>query len=510
MAIFPSLLLLVVAIVLLILATFNGGRRRNKSNQPPSPSKLPIIGNLHQLGGPRSLLHRTLQSLSNKHGPLMLLHMGNIPTLVVSSAEMAEEILKTHDLVFASRPSPCPNAARQLLYGGTDLAFAPYGEFWRQVRKICVIELLSGKRVQSFAFIWEEEVGSMIEEIKGSSSISTVNLTDMLLSLSSGIISRVALGKKYIGGENGKNRFMDLARESEVLLGSFSVGDYFPSLGWIDVLSGLDARLKRVSKGMDDFLDQVIEDHLIRRNVNNDINDDEHKDLVDVLLHLQKDTNADIHLTKDNLKAIISDMFSAGTDTSAVTLEWAMAELMRNPHVMEKAQAEVRRVVGRKAKVEEDNLIQMDYLKFIIKETLRLHPPGPLLIPHESTTSVTLQGYHISAKTRVLINVWAIGRDPKSWENADEFLPERFTNNPINFKGRDFQFLPFGAGRRICPGMSFGIFTLELALANLLYWFDWDLPGGAKKEDIDMSEVSGIVVHKKFPLHLVAKYHFSP
>ncbi|XP_058093148.1 cytochrome P450 71A1-like, partial [Magnolia sinica] len=507
MAIFPSLLLLVVAIVLLILATSNGGRRRNKSNQPPSPSKLPIIGNLHQLGGPSSLLHRSLQSLSNKHGPLMLLHMGNIPTLVVSSAEMAEEILKTHDLVFASRPLPCPNAARELIYGGTDLAFSPYGEYWRQVRKICVVELLSGKRVQSFAFIMEEEVGSMIKEIKGSSSVFAVNLTDMFLYLSSGIISRVAFGKKYIGGENGENRFMDLARELEVLLGSFCVGDYFPSFGWIDVLSGLDARLKRVSKGMDDFLDQVIDDHLIRTNANKDGNDDEHNDLVDVLLHLQKDTNADVHLTKDNLKAIILDMFVGGTDTSSVTLEWAMAELTKNPHVMEKAQAEVRRVVGRKAKVEEDDIAQMDYLKSIIKETLRLHPPLPLLVPHESTRSTTLQGYHITAKTRVLINAWAIGRDPKSWENADEFLPERFSNNPIHFKGQDFQLIPFGAGRRICPGMSFGILTVELALANLLYWFDWDLPGGAKKDDIDMSEAMGIVVHKKFPLHLVPKYH---
>ncbi|XP_058070553.1 cytochrome P450 71A1-like [Magnolia sinica] len=508
MAIFPSLLLLTVAIVLLILATFNGGRRRNKSNQPPSPSKLPIIGNLHQLGGPGSLLHYSLRSLSEKHGPLMLLHMGNSPTLVVSSAEMAEEILKTHDLVFASRPLPCPYAARQLLYGGTDLAFAPYGEYWRQIRKICVLELLSGKRVQSFAFIREEEVGSMIEEIKGSNSISAVDLTDMFLSLSSGIISRVALGKKYIGGENGKNRFMDLARELEALLGSFCVGDYFPSFGWIDVLSGFDARLKRVSKGMDDFLDQVIDDHLIRSNVNSDGNDREHNDLVDILLHLN--TNANVRLTKDNLKAIISDMFVGGTDTSSVILEWAMAELMKNPHdVMEKAQTEVRRVVGRKAKVEEDDLAQMDYLKCIIKETLRLHPPAPLLVPHESTRSVTVQGYHISAKTRVLINAWAIGRDPKSWENADEFLPERFTNNPINFKGQDFQLIPFGAGRRICPGMAFGIFTVEVALANLLYWFDWALPGSTKKEDIDMSEVSGLVVHKKFPLYLVPKYHFS-
>ncbi|XP_058070560.1 cytochrome P450 71A1-like [Magnolia sinica] len=489
MAILISLLFLAIAFV--IFATLNAGRAAKKSNELPSPSKLPIIGNLHQLGSPGSLLHHSLQSLSNKYGPLMLLHLGNIPTLVVSSAEMAEEILKNHDLAFAGRPLPSSKGARQIIYGCTDIAFAPYGEYWRQARKICVSNLLSLKRVQSFQLIREEEVGNMIEEIKSSCS---VDVSEMLLSLTSGILSRIALGKKYV-------EVKDLAREMEFLLGSFSAGNFIPWLGWIDVLNGLEARLKRFSHCMDAFLDQVIDDHLISK-TNGDENDNE-QNLVDVLLHLQKDTNADLHLTKDNLKAIILDMFIAGIGSTAVALEWTLAELVKNPRIMEKAKEEIRRVIGIKEKVEEDDLVQMDYLKSIIKETLRFHPPGPLLVPHESTTSVRIQGCHISPKTRVLINAWAIGRDPRSWENPDEFIPERFANNPIDFKGQDFQFIPFGAGRRICPGISFATSTIELALVNLLYWFDWEFPSGTRAEDVDMSEASGIVAHRKFPIHLV-------
>lgn len=202
-------------------------------------------------------------------------------------------------------------------------------------------------------------------------------------------------------------------------------------------------------------------------------------------------------------------MFAGGTDTTAVTLEWAMAELIKHPDVMEKARAEVRTVVGKKAKIDEEDLHQMYYLKLIIKETLRLHPVAPLLVPRESTRDVVICGYHIPAKTRVLINAWAIGRDPNSWDNAEEFLPERFANSSVDFKGQDFQLIPFGAGRRGCPGIAFGISSVELTLANLLYWFNWELPNVLTKDDLDMSEAVGITVHMKFPLQLVPKHHFT-
>ncbi|KAF9615902.1 hypothetical protein IFM89_027023 [Coptis chinensis] len=199
-------------------------------------------------------------------------------------------------------------------------------------------------------------------------------------------------------------------------------------------------------------------------------------------------------------------MFVAGTDTTYTTLEWAMAELINHPDVMKKVQEEVRRVAGKNPTVYENDISEMEYFNCVIKETLRLHPPVVLSLPRVSTTSVIIEGYHISAKTRVIINIWAISRDPKIWDKPDAFIPERFLKNPIDFKGKDFEYIPFGAGRRVCPGISFGIASVESILANLLHRFDWELPN---KMDIDMTEDFGLSVNLKYPLHLVPVSHFS-
>ncbi|XP_058227458.1 cytochrome P450 71A1-like [Rhododendron vialii] len=200
-------------------------------------------------------------------------------------------------------------------------------------------------------------------------------------------------------------------------------------------------------------------------------------------------------------------MFVGGTDTSSATMEWAMTELMKNPTKIRKAQEEVRRVVGNKYEIDQEDIDQMDYLKCVVKETLRLHPPVPFLVPRELNKSARLGSYDIAPKTRVFINAWAVQRDPKLWGMPEEFLPERFVDSPIDFKGNDFQFIPFGAGRRSCPGMLFGVIQVEYALANLLYWFDWKLVGGAGGNDLDMSEAYGLVMHKKIRLQLVPVTH---
>lgn len=207
-------------------------------------------------------------------------------------------------------------------------------------------------------------------------------------------------------------------------------------------------------------------------------------------------------------------MFAAGTDTSSLVLELAMAELMRNPQLMTKLQSEVRKNTPKgQEMVEEENLAGMAYLRAVVKETLRLHPPAPLLLPHISMATCDVDGYTIPSGTRVTINAWAISRDPESWEKPEEFMPERFMDGgsaaTIDFKGKDFEFVPFGAGRRICPGLNFGLATVEIMLANLMYCFDWGLPAGMEKEDIDMTEVFGLTVHPKEKLILVPKFHES-
>ncbi|KAL0356317.1 UNVERIFIED_CONTAM: cytochrome [Sesamum radiatum] len=221
---------------------------------PPSPWKLPILGNFHQLG---SLPHRNLQSLAEKHGPLMLLHFGAVPTLVVSSADAAREIMKTHDLIFADRPQS--SISRRLLYNFKDVSVAPYGEYWRQLKSICVLQLLSNKRVQSFQSIREEETALLVKKIRKSSF--PVNLSEMFGELTNDVVCRSAFGRKFSEGENGK-KFLSLLTEFLELLGSFTIGNFIPELSWISRVNGFDARVDKVSKEMDEFLEGVIEERM--------------------------------------------------------------------------------------------------------------------------------------------------------------------------------------------------------------------------------------------------------
>ncbi|RZC57713.1 hypothetical protein C5167_005016 [Papaver somniferum] len=412
---------------------------------------------------------------------------------------MAKEIMKNQGLVFPNKPSS--TATNALFYGCTDIGFAPYGEYWRQVRKICVLELLNAKRVHSFKNVREEEVDTVIQKISSSCSSMeegevVINLSKVLLTLTNNIVSRCAIGAKYESAHENKSG--ELSREISRLLGAFSFGDYFPSLGWMDVVIGLSSKLKKVSQELDAFFNQVIDEHLLGQ-----VRDVNKLDLTDILLLSQKDNP---NITRNNIKAIILDMLAGGTDTTATIMEWAMAELIKNPKVMQIAQDEVRRVVGNKHKLEEEDIKQMDYLICIVKESLRLHSPVPL-VPRESSKSTQIAGYDIPLHTKVYINVWAIHRDAKLWDDPELFLPERFMNNSIDFEGQEFEFIPFGSGRRGCPGILFGITVVEYILANLLYYFNWELPAGDKREDLDMTEAFGLTVNKKIPLNVVPEIY---
>lgn len=200
----------------------------------------------------------------------------------------------------------------------------------------------------------------------------------------------------------------------------------------------------------------------------------------------------------------MQNIIIAGTDTSAATVVWAMSELVRNPGIMKTAQDEVRRVIGSKIKVEESDLAQLQFLKLVLKETFRLHPPVPLLLPRETIRHCMINGYDILPKTLVFVNAAAIGRDPECWKNPDEFMPERFVDSEVDYKGQHFELIPFGAGRRICPGILFGTAVVELTMANLLYYFNWEFPSGMNKQNMDMSEAPGITTRKKTDLLLVA------
>ncbi|KAI9108921.1 hypothetical protein K1719_020226 [Acacia pycnantha] len=467
---------------------------KTKPNLPPSPPKFPIIGNIHQLG---TLPHRSFRNLSEKYGPLLWLQLGRIPALLVSSVDLARELMKNQDAAFAGRFQSI--SARTLLYECKDVAFSTCNESWKQKRRVCVVELLSLKRVRSFQAIREEEVAEMVGEIRRaclSDNNCSVNISDLISATTNNVILRCIIGQKYDTAESS-GRFGTLARKEIVHLAELMVGDFFPWLGWVDVLSGKIKELKDTFKAVDGFLDEVTEDHKKTKD------DDEKKDFVDILLQLQETDKLAFELTKYDLKAVVTDMFLGGNETTITTVEWILTELKRNPRTMKKAQEDIRKVVGSKSKVEESDIKEMKYLKLVIKEALRLHAPAPFLIPRETISDTKLGGYDIPAKTMIFVNMWAIQRDPEIWENPEEFIPERFENSEMDFKGQDFELIPFGSGRRMCPGMDFAMASVEYMLANLLHWFDWKLPeDGSPECAIDVSETYGLTVKKKVPLFL--------
>ncbi|XVF77759.1 hypothetical protein PTKIN_Ptkin14bG0072600 [Pterospermum kingtungense] len=432
--------------------------------------------------------------------------LGYNPTLVVSSAEIVRDIVKNHDIAFCNRPSI--TAANIVLYGCRDIGFAPYGEYWRQLRRIFVLEVLSQRRVHTFQFARDDEAELLINKLRRASvKGESINLAEMMMTVSYNIVSRCVLSVKS-EEENSHNNFGELARRVMVLFMSFCVGDMFPYLRWVDVLTGYIPSLKALSAELDTFLDQIIEEHRALKSTHEEVTNSK-KDFLSIILQLQNNGTLETDLTKDNIKAVILDMFVGGTDTTATTVEWIMAELIRHPNIMKKVQEDVRNAAGKKSKIDADDINKMKYLKCVLKETLRLHPAAPLLLPRKTSVSVKLGGYDIPSNTTVFTNVWAIQRDPKYWEKSEEFIPERFQNSSVDFNGQDFHFIPFGFGRRGCPGMLFGVASIEFLTANLLYWFDWKLPGGEIGENLDMTEHFGVTVNKKVPLHLLPIAHLS-
>ncbi|KAH9693258.1 cytochrome P450 83B1 [Citrus sinensis] len=467
----PMILLLVPIFLIPIILHVQRYKTIKSIALPPGPRGLPFIGNLHQFdySNPQNYFWR----LSKQYGPMVSLRLGSVPILVVSSAKMAEEVLKTHDLQFCGRPALV--SQQKVSYNGLDVAFAPYNAYWREIRKISVAS-------------------------------KPVNLSELMKSLTSSITCRIGFGKSYEVEDQGiseRSRFGALLAETQSLIVGFFFADYFPSMGWVDNITGMIRRLERTFKEFDAFHQELIEEHMDPARIKT-----EQEDIVDVLLQLWKQGGSKVDLTWDHIKAVLMDVLIAGTDTSAATLIWALTYLMKNCRVMKKVQEEIRSLIRNKDFVDEDDVEKLSYLRAVVKETLRMQPVAPLLIPRETTEKCKIDRYEIPQKTRVFVNAWAIGRDPETWENPNEFYPERFIDSPIDFKGQHFELIPFGAGRRICPGIQMGIATVDLALANLLYKFDWEMPFGMHNDDLDFDALPGLAVHKKNPLCLVPRYHY--
>ncbi|XP_058098711.1 cytochrome P450 84A1-like [Magnolia sinica] len=490
-------LLLLFLLPLLVFFRFFLSKRR-KLPFPPGPPPLPIIGNMLMMD---QLTHRGLAKLAQRYGGLFYLRLGFLHTVTVSTPEMARQVLQVQDNLFSNRPATI--AVKYLTYDRADMAFAHYGPFWRQMRKLCVMKLFSRKRAESWASV-RDEVESTLRSITDKAG-SAVDIGEQVFSLTRNIIYRAAFGST---SHEGQDKFVSILQEFSKLMGAFNIADFIPLLSCIDP-QGLNKRMINARQTLDSFIDRIIDDHMEKRKVGCK-DDDEDTDMVDDLLaYLTEagddkasadDLQATLKLSRDNIKAIIMDVMFGGTETVASAIEWAMAEMMKRPDEMKKVQQELVEVVGLDRTVHESDLEKLPYLKCAMKETLRLHPPIPLLL-HETAEDSEIAGYFIPARTRVTVNAWAIGRDKTAWEDADVFKPSRFAKEgAVDFKGNYFELIPFGSGRRSCPGMQLGLYALELAVAQLIHCFNWTLPDGMKPSELDMNDVFGLTAPKAIRL----------
>ncbi|KAL9386010.1 hypothetical protein Peur_023020 [Populus x canadensis] len=478
-----------VFLALYIISTHFLNRIRNF---PPSPlPSLPIIGHLYLLKKP---LYRTLSKISDKHGPVILLQLGSRRLLVVSSPSIAEECFTKNDVVFANRPRLL--IAKHLAYNSTSLVWAPYGDHWRNLRKIVSIEVLSAYRLQMLSAIRLEEVKSMVCVLFRNQN-QFADMRTVFFELTLNIVMRMIAGKRYYG-ENVSDveeakRFRAIHAESFLLGGKTIIGDYIP---WIKSKK-MEKRLIECNLKRDSFLQCLIEEQR-RKILEGDCCGEKKRSLIQVLLSLQE-TEPEYY-TDDIIKGLVVVILLAGTHTSSTTMEWALSLLLNNPEVLEKAKREIDERIGHDRLMDEADLAQLPYLHSILNETLRMYPAAPLLVPHESSEECLVGGFRIPRGTMLFVNAWAIQNDPKIWPDPANFRPERFDNPEVARDG--FKLMPFGYGRRSCPGEGMALRVMGLALGSLLQCFEWQKIGDKM---VDMTEASGFTVPKAKPLKVICR-----
>ncbi|KAJ8450746.1 hypothetical protein Cgig2_021218 [Carnegiea gigantea] len=489
---------LAASIISLVLKNYRN--QTQKKIAPESGGAWPIVGHLPLLGASR-LPHRALAAMADTYGPIFTIRLGVKRALVISSSELARECLLTNGKAVLGRPKSINGEL--LGYNYAMFAFGPYGSYWRHTRKLVMLELLSNHRLSMLSHVWKLEIKMLVNDLyalwganKSESNMVLVDLKQRFGELAMNTIVRIISGKKFaVGSEEGKE-FNEAISEFMERIGFFVIGDALPFLRWMD-LGGQEKAMKRNFKKLDDIIQSWLDEHKQKRSMDDD------QDFMDVMLQVIdhkaiKDCNYDADTIN---KATCLSMIAGGSDTTSATLTWAISLLLNNPHVLRRAQDELATEVGRDRQIDESDIPRLVYLQAIVKETLRLYPGGPL-IPRESNEDCTISGHYIETGTRLIVNLHKIFRDPQIWEDPLKFQPERFlgTYKDVDVRGQDFKLIPFGSGRRICPGMSFALQMLHLGLASFLHAFEVSTPSDAP---VDMSERFGLTILKAEPLEVL-------
>ncbi|OVA00959.1 Cytochrome P450 [Macleaya cordata] len=478
---------------------------------PMAAGAWPILGHLHLFGGGDELPHKMLAAMAEKYGPAFTMKFGRHRTLVVSDTQIVKECFTTNDTLFANRPST--KAFQLMTYDNESVAFTPYGPYWRELRKISTLKLLSNHRLQAIKDVRASEVNVCFRELYNLCNKNKndqqgpvlVNMKKWFEEVSNNVVMRVIVGKRNFGSKivHGEEEAVHYKKVMDELLRLASLSmlsDVAPLLGWLDIFQGHVSAMKRNAKEVDTILGNWLEEH--RRKKRSSIGEDLEQDFMDVMLSIIEESKLSGHDADTVIKATCLAMIMGGTDTTAVSLTWIVSLLMNNRHALEKAREELDVHVGKDRQVNDSDLKNLVYLNAIVKETMRLYPLGALL-ERETKEDCKVGGFHVEGGTRLLVNVWKLQRDPNVWTNPTEFRPERFLSEKVNVDvgGQHFELLPFGAGRRVCPGVSFAIQFMHLILARLIHGYEL---GTQNDVDVDLTEsTEGHVNHKASPLDLL-------
>ncbi|XP_059634041.1 cytochrome P450 76T24-like [Cornus florida] len=490
---FSLVLSFVLTCIHVLLVTKSIRRRSGTARLPPGPYAFPVIGNILALG---KKPHESIATLSKRYGPIMCLKLGSITTVVASSPKITKEVLQKHDLTFSSRA--IPDAANTLDHSTVSILWSPASTRWRKLRKICKEYLFSTQILDARQFLRRKKVQELLNYVHESCIRGqAVDIGRAAFTTSLNLLSNTFFSTDLAQYQsNSSQEFKDIVWAVMELAGKPNIADYFPLLKLIDPQS--------VRRQMKFYFEKLLEvfEGIINQRLQSRASSVLGNDVLDTLLNLTKDN--DTELSCNDIKHLLLDLCIAGTDTTSAVLEWAMAELMKRPEAMAKARNELEEVIGGDGLVQESDIPRLPYLQAVVKETFRLHPAAPFLVPHKAEADVEICGFTVPKNAQILVNVWAMGRDPSIWSNPSSFLPERFLEPKTELRGQEFEFIPFGAGRRVCPGMPLASRMVHLMLASLLHSFHWKLEEGMKPEDIDMNDKFGLALQKAMPLKAIA------
>ncbi|XP_009610421.1 (S)-N-methylcoclaurine 3'-hydroxylase isozyme 1-like [Nicotiana tomentosiformis] len=484
----PVSFLILIPFFVLILKQFIP----KSGNLPPGPRPWPILGNILQLG---KNPHISMTQFAKIHGPLICLRLGTQLVVIASSPDSAAEILKTQDRLLSARSVPRVAPYKLSVIDQHSIVWSSdLTNHWKSLRAFCRTHLFSAKAVESQADLREKKVFEMIEFLRSNKG-KTVKISEILFATILNTLGNLFFTKNLcdLDSEGNTSGIKHVIRRFVELGAMPNISEFYPFLDALD-LQGLRKLTNIYQDQLISIWAEVVKE---KRQAISCGSSNKNQDFLDIMI--------DSGFSDLQINIILMELIAAGTDTTTSTIEWAMAELLRNKKVMHKLQAEIRSKIGSNANIRESNISELPYLAACVKETLRIHPPTPFLVPRRAPETCKLMNFTIPKNSRLFVNVWAIGRDSKTWEDALSFRPERFLDSSVDFRGQDFEFIPFGAGRRICPGLPFARQEVHLILASLIHHFEWSVPNGEDPMQLDMGEKFGVTLQKEKPLLVVPR-----